>query len=90
MSELLADLIAAHEWVHVAPRRYSKCLCGWQGDEPDHPRVGHPVHVAEVLAGSYDITPKLIAEPGIPCDDWADGHSYRKCTLPRGHEGHHG
>lgn len=45
----LLDLIAAHQWIHFAPRRNSKCACGWQGDDPDYPGVGHPAHVALVV-----------------------------------------
>ncbi|MCZ4613324.1 hypothetical protein [Rhodococcus qingshengii] len=45
----LTDFIAAHQWIHFAPRRNSKCACGWQGDDPDYPGVGHAAHLALVV-----------------------------------------
>lgn len=77
----LTDLIAAHK----TRLGGVLCECGWIGGPGEW-----AAHLAELLTAAYTITPKLVAKPGIPCGDWADGHSYRKCTRPRGHEGHHG
>lgn len=86
----LTDLIAAHTLRVVElneAARYPECNgCDWIGGLVKD----HAVHLAELLTATYAITPKLIAKPGIPCGDWADGHSYRKCSRPKGHEGHHG
>jgi len=99
----LTDLIAAHQagdrwtdftypsifsdkpFVATTVTKMVNCSCG-----ESMPAESHPAHVAEMLTATHTITPKLVAKPGIPCDDWADGHSYRKCTRPKGHEGHHG
>ena len=81
----LTDLIAAHRYIFTVTGRPNGCQCG----RNVAPRY-HPAHVAEMLTATHAITPKLVAKPGIPCGDWADGHSYRKCTRPKGHEGHHG
>lgn len=74
----LTDLIAAHQWIHFAPRRNSKCACGWQGDDPDYPGVGHPAHVALVVEQH---TNGRTAELEARVDEWSA--EYRKGVQSR-------
>ncbi|QGJ89110.1 deoxycytidylate deaminase [Gordonia phage Untouchable] len=57
-----------------------------------------PCHICRVLIGGTQIVkvvwpngswdPKAVAV--VICNDWADGHSYRRCTKPKGHTDPHG
>ena len=77
----LTDLIAAHQWIHFAPRRNSKCACGWQGDDPDYPSVGHPAHVAEALTASYIVIE--LPEAGGPEASTSPAQSVKQRTNGR-------
>lgn len=54
-----------------------------------------PCHICKVLISGTKIArvvfPDKVWTPDEHklCGDWADGHSSLKCSLPRGHEGHH-
>ncbi|QDM57123.1 hypothetical protein SEA_WHACK_60 [Rhodococcus phage Whack] len=45
----MVDLIGAHVWWPQLDLRSSKCACGWRGEDPEYPSVGHAAHVALVV-----------------------------------------
>lgn len=45
----MVDLIGAHVWWPQLDLRSSECACGWRGEDPEYPSVGHAAHVALVV-----------------------------------------